>query len=108
MINISINLSKLPKGKISEAKNGDKWINLTVNENREIDKYGNSHHVIIQQTKEERTSKEAKVYVGNGKEFKFESTGTKPTGNGVPPSNDANRYNNSYDGGEETKDDLPF
>lgn len=69
MIKLSINLSKIPKDKITTSKSGDKWINLVVWENKEPDKYGYTHSVTMnKKDKEEKT-----VYVGTGKDGKSES-----------------------------------
>ena len=98
MINISINLSKLPKEKMTTSKTGDKWINLSVNDLKELDKFGNSHSVTVQQTKEEREAKTPKVYVGNGKEFKFDQ-----------PKRDIHQQGvNNYNHTPNQVDDLPF
>ena len=71
MIVVSIDLTKIDKSKIVEGKNGQKYYSLVVDELRTPDKYNNTHTVYQNQTKEERTDKVAKVYIGNGKEFKF-------------------------------------
>lgn len=78
IINVSINLDKIDKTKIITGKKG-KYLNLTVGANRDgEDQFGNTHYVAISQTKEEREAKTPKVYLGNGKEFVFDSNGTKP------------------------------
>jgi hypothetical protein len=71
MIVVSIDLTKIDKSKIVEGKNGQKYYSLVVDELRTPDKYNNTHTVYQNQTKDERTDKVAKVYIGNGKEFKF-------------------------------------
>jgi hypothetical protein len=71
MIVVSIDLAKIDKSKIVEGKNGQKYYSLVVDELRTPDKYNNTHTVYQNQTKDERTDKVAKVYIGNGKEFKF-------------------------------------
>lgn len=71
MIVVSIDLTKIDKSKIVEGKNGQKYYSLVVDELRTPDKYNNTHTVYQNQTKEDRTDKVAKVYIGNGKEFKF-------------------------------------
>ncbi len=63
IISISINLDKVDKSKLVQGK----YLNLTVLEDDKADQYGNDCKVIHQQTKEERTAKANKVYVGNGK-----------------------------------------
>lgn len=69
MISISINLTDLPKEKITLAKNGKKYINLIVAELKQADQYGNTHTVFISQSKEERAAGEKKTYCGNGKQL---------------------------------------
>lgn len=71
MIVVSIDLTKIDKSKIVDGKNGQKYYSLVVDELRTPDKYDNTHTVYQNQSKEERAAKTAKVYIGNGKEFKF-------------------------------------
>ena len=68
---ISICLSDLPKAKITEHKNGKKYISLVVDDRKEADQYGNDLTVYVNHTKEEREAKAAKVYVGQGKTYTF-------------------------------------
>ena len=44
---ISVCLSDLPKEHITEARNGKKYINLTVNKKRETDQYGKDLSVMV-------------------------------------------------------------
>jgi hypothetical protein len=46
-VHISICLSDLPKEHIQTAKNGKKYINLSVKSKKETDKYNNTHYVEI-------------------------------------------------------------
>jgi hypothetical protein len=71
MIVVSIDLTKIDKSKIVDGKNGQKYYSLVVDELRTPDKYDNTHTVYQNQSKDERTAKAPKVYIGNGKEFKF-------------------------------------
>lgn len=96
MITVSIELSKVPKEQIVE-KNGKKYLNIVVDNRKEPDQYGNTHTVYMSQSKEDRTNKVPKVYIGNGKEYTF---GGQPTANISNP----NQYNPS----PENVDDLPF
>jgi hypothetical protein len=100
MINIGICLSDLPKSKITESKNGKKYINIVVDERREPDQYGNTHTVYISQSKEEREQKQDKVYIGNGKEFKFEKKPDSALNVPNPP--------NPIDNTDDTGDGLPY
>lgn len=72
MITISVCLSDIPKEQIVEAKNGKKYVNLVLDERREVGQYGDTHMLYMSQTKEERENKEKKVFIGSGKEWKFE------------------------------------
>ena len=66
IIKTSIDLTKIPKDKIIDGKKG-KYLPITITLNDEIDNFGNNGPVIVEQTKEERDNKEAKVYLGNVK-----------------------------------------
>jgi hypothetical protein len=71
IINASINLEKIDKSKIIEGKKG-KYLNLTICKNKDgEDQFGNTHYILISQSKEEREAKTDKIYLGNGKEFIF-------------------------------------
>jgi hypothetical protein len=100
MIVVSIDLTKIDKSKIVEGKNGQKYYSLVVDELRTPDKYDNTHTVYQNQTKDERAAKTAKVYIGNGKEFKFNQQ-TAPQQQQVQQS--APQTNNSFN-----DLDLPF
>lgn len=102
MINISIDLSKIDKTRIKEGKNGAKYFNLTVDEKKTADQFGNTHTVYQTPTKEEREAKKDKVYLGSGKEFKFNnSTATTSQMPSAAPVQAV--YNNQPD-----LQDLPF
>lgn len=93
MINISIDVTKIPKDKLIAGKNGAKYLNITVDKLKETDRFGNTHSVYLSQSKEERTAKANKIYLGNGKEFIFNNTGQntqqQSTGTVAPQNNDA-------------------
>lgn len=93
MISISICLTDLPKGKITEGKNGKKYMELIVDKRKEVDQYGKTHTVYVSQTKDERDAKTPKAYVGNGKEFIFNQQPEQPYAGELP---------------KEESDDLPF
>ena len=82
MINISIDVSKIDKSRITEGKNGAKYLNLTIDKLQTAGKFGETHTVYMRQSKEEYSAKEKKVYVGNGKEIVF---GNKSTPQQIPP-----------------------
>lgn len=71
LINASINLSKIDKSKIIEGKevNGvkNKYINITISINDEIDQYGNQVSIYESQSQTEREAKANRNYLGNGK-----------------------------------------
>lgn len=71
IINLSVCLTDLPKGKIKLAENGKKYISLTIRDLQTIDAYGNTHTLFVSQTKEEREAKANRTYVGRGKEVVF-------------------------------------
>lgn len=73
LINLSICLSDIPKDRIKLANNGKKYLNVTVQDLREADEYGNTHSLYCTQTKEEREAKEKRTFIGRGKEFVFQS-----------------------------------
>ena len=62
----SINLNEIPKDKIYVGKKG-KYLPITITINDEVDNYGNQGPVVVEQSKEEREAKVAKVYLGNVK-----------------------------------------
>jgi hypothetical protein len=66
IIKTSINLNEIPKHKIIDGKKG-KYLPITITLNDEVDQFGNQGPVMVEQSKEERESKAAKVYLGNVK-----------------------------------------
>jgi hypothetical protein len=64
ILNTSINLSKVPKDKIIEGKKG-KYLPVTITINDDVDQFGQQGSLTVQQSKEQRESKEPKVYLGN-------------------------------------------
>ena len=68
IISISVDLSKIDKSKIVVGKNGvAKYYNMIVTLNDTPDQYGNDASVSNSQTKEERTAKAKKTFIGSGK-----------------------------------------
>jgi CO dehydrogenase/acetyl-CoA synthase delta subunit len=97
MINVSICLTDIPKEKITTSeKNGKKYLNIVVDQRKEVSQYGETHTVYISQTKEQREAKEQKVYLGGGKEYKFENK-EQPTQQQAVPIAPAQK-----------EEDLPF
>jgi len=79
MIVASICVDDIPKDLIKKSEsNGKRYFSIVIDERKEADKFGNTHSVAMNQTKEQREAKEAKVYVGNGKEYLFTKKETKP------------------------------
>ena len=66
IIKCSINLNEIPKHKIIDGKRG-KYLPITITLNDELDQFGNQGPIMVEQSKEERESKAAKVYLGNVK-----------------------------------------
>lgn len=66
IIKASINLNAIPKNKIIEGAKG-KYLPIVITLNNDADNFGNQGPVIVEQSKEERESKAAKVYLGNVK-----------------------------------------
>ena len=66
IIKANINLKAIPKDKIYKGKKGD-YLGVTITINDEVDQFGNQGPMIVEQTKEEREAKAAKVYLGNVK-----------------------------------------
>ncbi|MDR1897997.1 MAG: hypothetical protein LBR10_14535 [Prevotellaceae bacterium] len=78
MIKIKLTVSDIPKEKIYIGEKG-KYLGIIVTEMQQPDKYGNTHTVYIEQTKEERESRAAKIYIGKGKLLAFEQQKTNAT-----------------------------
>ena len=66
IIKTSIDLTKIDKTKIISGAKG-KYLPISLTLNDELDQFGNQGPVIIEQSKEEREAKVAKVYLGNCK-----------------------------------------
>ena len=103
IIKTSINLSQIPKDKIITGKKG-KYLPITITLNDELDQFGNNGPVVVQQSKEEREAKAAKVYLGNVK-----VVWTNGDNVAVAPREDAPAQAVTVaDTGANVKDDLPF
>lgn len=63
--NIKINLSKIPKDKIFDGKNG-KYIDVTIAERQSPDQFGNTHTMYHYDS-----ATKVKTYIGEGKLFTF-------------------------------------
>lgn len=80
IFDLSICLSEIPREKMSKAKNGKIYVNLTAAMRREPDEWKRDLKVYVTQTKDDKEKHVAKVYVGAGKTVIFEEQ--QPT----PPS----------------------
>jgi hypothetical protein len=78
IVNLSLDLSKLPKEKMIKGKKGT-YINLSLSVNDETNDFGQNASLSIAQTKEERDAKQKKLYVGNGKVIWTDGTCVKAT-----------------------------
>ena len=103
IIATSIDLTKIPKDKIITGAKG-KYLPITITLNDELDQFGNNGPVVVQQSKEEREAKTAKVYLGNVK-----VVWTNGDNVAVAPREDAPAQAVTVaDTGANVKDDLPF
>lgn len=99
LISASICLTDIDKSKIKKSeKNGKNYLDITISVNDEKNAYDQDVSIFHGQTKEERTAKDPKKYIGNGKVF---WTNDKAT-----PASDAN-YNPGPVSAE-VQDDLPW
>ena len=62
----SINLNNIPKDKIIVGKKG-KYLPIAITVNDDVDQFGNQGPIIVDQSKEDRTNKVEKTYLGNVK-----------------------------------------
>ncbi len=68
MIRIKINLAKIDQTAVFEGKNGARYIDLTLMENKQgLDQYGNTHMCVQDLGKERRLAGEKGPILGNGK-----------------------------------------
>lgn len=67
IISASIDVTKIDKSKLVAGKNGAQYYNFDIIVNDSANKYGNDVAICEKQTKEQRTAKVDKVYIGNGK-----------------------------------------
>jgi len=100
IIKASINLSEIPKDKIFVGKKG-KYLPITITLNDEVDQFGNQGPVVVEQTKEERESKQAKTYLGNTRVV-------WTNGNNVDTAPRDNQPQKSAPATAVKKEDLPF
>ena len=103
IIKTSINLSLIPKDKIINGKKG-KYLPIAITVNDEVDQFGNHGPVVVDQSKEEREAKVAKVYLGNSKVVWSNGTFPEP----VKLDQSAAAAAPQPQAASQVEDDLPF
>jgi hypothetical protein len=105
IISGSMDVTKIDKTKLIEGKNGAKYLNFDIIVNDEPDQYGKDVALTLSQTKDERTAKAKKVYIGNGKTVWKKEADDKPK-----YEKEEIKINETIRGGITTPDDdsLPF
>jgi hypothetical protein len=101
IIKANINLNDIPKEKIYKGKKGN-YLGITITINDEVDNYGNQGPVVVEQTKEERDAKVAKIYLGN-----IKVVWTNGTNVATAPRDDQGQAQSITPAASEP-DDLPF
>ena len=102
IIKANINLNEIPKDKIYKGKKGS-YLPITITINDEVDQFGNQGPVIVDQSKEERDAKAAKVYLGNVKVIWTNGSNVE-----AAPREDVNGQQAPAFVTEAGDDDLPF
>lgn len=109
MILGSICLSDIPKDRITEGKNGKKYLDIMVVEKYEgVDQWGNTHAIACKQTREEIDAKAKKIYLGNGKEYSRKSYTQGEAKVETAPSKGATKKEAPAPSTAQGEDDLPF
>ncbi len=101
--NLRIDVTKIKKEHLFEGKNGAKYLNVVMWENREgVDSYGNSHMAVQELPKELRDAGEKGPILGNAKEF-----GGAPKQQSTPPKRQSTSrpMPDGFDGEESS---IPF
>jgi len=103
IIKANINLNEIPKDKIYKGKKGS-YLPITITINDDVDQFGNQGPVIVDQSKEERDAKSAKVYLGNVKVVWTNGSNVE-----AAPREDVNgQQTTAITGFAAQPDDLPF
>jgi len=97
----SINLNNIPKDKIIVGKKG-KYLPIAITVNDDVDQFGNQGPIIVDQSKQDRTDKVAKTYLGNVKVVWTNGDFPEP----APYEGQSEPKKASFK--EEEKEDLPF
>lgn len=98
MIAISLNVARIPKGRTKEGKNGNRYLDLILIENKDgEDEWGNAGFVKPSATKEERENKVQLPICGNWKHIGQKAA---PRAASAPPADP--------DLDADGEDDIPF
>lgn len=93
----SLCLSDIPKELITVGKNGKKYLNIVVNERREVSQYGMTHYVKAY-VKRDQAREGVNYYIGELKPSDYQNNG-----NAAAPA-----VSSSIPGASQDNDDLPF
>ena len=69
LINVSLDVTKITKGRLTPGKNGQMYLDLTLSIEDKTNDYGQNVSGWEAQSKEEREAKQNRNYLGNGKVF---------------------------------------
>ena len=69
LINLSVEVSKLPKERFKKAANGKVYCDFTLSVDDKTNDYGQNVSMFIPQTEEERAAGKKREFLGNGKVF---------------------------------------
>jgi hypothetical protein len=103
LTNISINLNKVDKSRLTKDKNGNSWLNLSGFVNEIPDDYGNNGFITQSQTKEEREGGQKLPILGN---FKLPMANTTKVQTEINPK--VNMVATKAPQPMDLDDDLPF
>ena len=67
LINVSLDVTKITKGRLRPGKNGQIYLDLTISIEEKTNEYGQNVSGWEAQSQDERKSKEPRNYLGNGK-----------------------------------------
>jgi len=105
MLSVKIDVTKLDRKRFFEGKNGAKYADLILFENRDgEDQYGNSHFVTQSCTKEERESGMKMPIIGNAKTFGGQRSHCQEKTTTRQPERKAAQSSQSQD----NSDEIPF
>jgi len=112
MLRIKINLSKVDEAAIFNGKNGARYLDLVVWENRDgVDQYGNSHRVDQDIGQDRRKAGEKAPILGNGKTFGSGAPSGKPAPARPPAPTETKTFMNKpapEQARPDSTEDVPF